>query len=175
MLTIYPDSELYGEIQRGNWQEETEIEKYKEIKALVENLNIPVWFGALGACLFLQPFASQTIKLYFATSIMATTMELVTAHLMIRFFGSFWWDYSHKWMNYKGIICFQSSVAWGFWASFSSASSMALYIAWWATYPAALKNGRLCVFWHFIFVILSTASAPSSTRTATVMSRCWGG
>ena len=49
MLTIYPDSELYGEIQRGNWQEETEIEKYKEIKALVENLNIPVWFGALGA------------------------------------------------------------------------------------------------------------------------------
>ena len=27
----------------------SEIEKYKEIKALVENLNIPVWFGALGA------------------------------------------------------------------------------------------------------------------------------
>lgn len=24
MLTIYPDSKLYEEIQRGNWQEESE-------------------------------------------------------------------------------------------------------------------------------------------------------
>lgn len=49
MLTIYPNSELYQEIQKGNWQEETEIEKYKELKALVENLDIPVWFAAGGA------------------------------------------------------------------------------------------------------------------------------
>ena len=34
MLTIYPDSELYQEIQRGNWKEESEIEKYKEIRTL---------------------------------------------------------------------------------------------------------------------------------------------
>lgn len=71
-------------------------------------------FGAMGACLFLQPLASEPVKLYFATSLMATSMELVTAHLMIRLFGSFWWDYSHKRFNYKGIICLQSSVAWGF-------------------------------------------------------------
>ena len=32
MLTIYPDSELYQEIQRGAWKEESEIEKYKEIR-----------------------------------------------------------------------------------------------------------------------------------------------
>ena len=49
MLTIYPDSELYQEIQRGNWQEESEIEKYKEIRTLLENLEIPVQFAALGA------------------------------------------------------------------------------------------------------------------------------
>ena len=49
MLTIYPNSELYQEIQKGHWQEETEIEKYKELKALVENLDIPVWFAAGGA------------------------------------------------------------------------------------------------------------------------------
>lgn len=49
MLTIYPNSELYQEIQNGNWQEEKEIEKYQELKALVENLNIPVWFAAGGA------------------------------------------------------------------------------------------------------------------------------
>ena len=49
MLTIYPNSELYQEIQKGNWKEEQEIEKYIELKTLVENLNIPVWFAAGGA------------------------------------------------------------------------------------------------------------------------------
>lgn len=49
MLTIYPNSELYQEIQKGTWNEESEIEKYKEVKTLVKNLSIPVCFGALGA------------------------------------------------------------------------------------------------------------------------------
>ena len=49
MLTIYPESELYQEIQRGTWVEESEIEKYQEVKALIENLSIPVTFAAMGA------------------------------------------------------------------------------------------------------------------------------
>lgn len=49
MLTIYPDSELYQEIQRGNWAEESEIEKYKELRVLVDSLTIPVTFAAFGA------------------------------------------------------------------------------------------------------------------------------
>ena len=49
MLTIYPNAELYQEMQKGNWQEETEIEKYKELRTLVDNLHIPVWFAAGGA------------------------------------------------------------------------------------------------------------------------------
>ena len=49
MLTIYPNSELYQEIQRGRWKEESEIEKYKEIRTLLESLEIPIQFAALGA------------------------------------------------------------------------------------------------------------------------------
>ncbi len=49
MLTIYPDSELYQEIQKGNWKEESELEKYKEVRTLIEHLEIPTIFGALGA------------------------------------------------------------------------------------------------------------------------------
>ncbi len=49
MLTVYPESELYQEIRRGSWKEESEIEKYKEIRTLLENLTIPVQFAALGA------------------------------------------------------------------------------------------------------------------------------
>ena len=49
MLTIYPDSKLYKEIQKGNWKEESETEKYREVRVLVENLEIPTAFAALGA------------------------------------------------------------------------------------------------------------------------------
>lgn len=49
MLTIYPESDLYREIQNGNWEEEGEIEKYRELRTLVENLNISTYFAAMGA------------------------------------------------------------------------------------------------------------------------------
>ena len=49
MLTVYPDAELYQEIQRGRWKEESELEKYREVRTLLENLNIPTRFAAMGA------------------------------------------------------------------------------------------------------------------------------
>ena len=70
-------------------------------------------FGAVGAALFLGPVADNMVKLYFASMLMATTMELVTARIMIWLFGAFWWDYSKKRYNYKGIICLESSLGWG--------------------------------------------------------------
>lgn len=49
MLTIYPDSALYEEIKRGNWHEEGEIEKYKEVRTLVDHLTIQTIVAAMGA------------------------------------------------------------------------------------------------------------------------------
>ena len=49
MLTIYPESELYQEIQNGNWEEEVELEKYRELRTLVESLNISTYFATMGA------------------------------------------------------------------------------------------------------------------------------
>ena len=49
MLTVYPESSLYQEIKAGNWQEESEVEKYRELRVLAESLKIPVCFAALGA------------------------------------------------------------------------------------------------------------------------------
>ena len=49
MLTVYPDSRLYQEIQAGSWREAGEVEKYEELKTLVSHLTIPVTFAALGA------------------------------------------------------------------------------------------------------------------------------
>ena len=63
-----------------------------------------------------KPYMTQKgppMELYTASMAMATTMELVTANIMVRLFGSFWWDYSHKPFNYKGMVCLESSLAWG--------------------------------------------------------------
>lgn len=49
MLTIYPESELFAELQADTWREETELEKLGELKILIENLAIPVFFATLGA------------------------------------------------------------------------------------------------------------------------------
>lgn len=71
-------------------------------------------FGALGASILLKPVSDSYVELYLASMIMATLMELFTASVMIHLFGSFWWDYSEKPFNYKGIICLESSLGWGF-------------------------------------------------------------
>ena len=42
MLTIYPNSELYREIQHGNWKEESELEKYKEVRTLVDKFRLAI-------------------------------------------------------------------------------------------------------------------------------------
>lgn len=49
MLTIYPDSMLYEEIRKGNWKEAGEIEKYREVRTLIQKLEIPTAFAAFGA------------------------------------------------------------------------------------------------------------------------------
>lgn len=49
MLTVYRDSELYQEIRRGRWKEAGELEKYEEIRTLLEHLEIPAQFAMLGA------------------------------------------------------------------------------------------------------------------------------
>lgn len=49
MLTVYPESDLYEEMRAGRWQEAGELEKYQEIRTLVERLEISTEFAAMGA------------------------------------------------------------------------------------------------------------------------------
>lgn len=49
MLTIYESSALHQEIVAGRWQEETETEKYEELKELVGCLKISTEFAMMGA------------------------------------------------------------------------------------------------------------------------------
>ena len=71
-------------------------------------------FGALTVFFILRPYSENPFRLFVMGMFLATTLEFVTARIMQRFFGEIWWDYQEKPFNYQGIICLESSIAWGF-------------------------------------------------------------
>lgn len=75
-------------------------------------------FGALTVFFILRPYSDNSILLFFLGSFLATTLEFLTALVMKRIFGEIWWDYHEKPLNYRGIICLESSIAWGFYTLF---------------------------------------------------------
>lgn len=73
-------------------------------------------FGAVLGYIILSPLKGNVIVLYLAGAFLATTFEFLVAVAMKKIFGLVWWDYSDKPFNYKGIICLESTIAWGFYA-----------------------------------------------------------
>lgn len=71
-------------------------------------------FGALTVFFLLRPYSGNPVRLFFMGMLLATALEFLTALVMRRVFGQIWWDYTEKPFNYRGIICLESSVAWGF-------------------------------------------------------------
>ena len=61
----------------------------------------------------LDSFADNLLLVFLVSSVMATLFELLVAKLMIWKLGYVWWDYTNKPFNYKGIICLESTIAWG--------------------------------------------------------------
>ncbi len=70
-------------------------------------------FGAMLGYALLRPLSEHYILLYIAGALTATVFEYATGCLMQRLFGAFWWDYSNKRFNYRGMICLESTVGWG--------------------------------------------------------------
>lgn len=75
-------------------------------------------FGVLIAMVLFMPIKDNIIAVYIAGCIGATIFEYLTAMVMIRLFGEVWWNYDHLRFNYKGILCLQSTLGWGFLAVF---------------------------------------------------------
>ena len=75
-------------------------------------------FGTLIAFNIFKPIEHNYIALYIFGCICATAFEYLTAQVMLKLFGEVWWNYDHLKFNYKGIICLQSTLAWGFVAVF---------------------------------------------------------
>lgn len=73
-------------------------------------------FGGLGCFIFLQPLSNRVMQLYICGAVLATIFEFLVAKLMLHVLGDVWWDYHQKPCNYRGIICLESTMAWGFYA-----------------------------------------------------------
>ncbi len=73
-------------------------------------------FGGVLGYLILHPLEGKYIQLYVAGALIATLFEFLVGKLMLALFGQLWWDYNEKPFNYKGIICLESTIAWGFYA-----------------------------------------------------------
>lgn len=74
--------------------------------------------GALSVYAVLKPLSGNWLLLYLAGAVLATALEYATAVVMQNFFGTVWWDYRDKPFNYRGVICLESTIAWGFYTVF---------------------------------------------------------
>lgn len=70
-------------------------------------------FGALMAYFILRPLEGRHLLLYVTGAVMATVFEFLVAKALLKLFGEVWWDYTNKPFNYKGILCLESTLAWG--------------------------------------------------------------
>lgn len=73
-------------------------------------------FGGVIGYLVLSPLSNHHVCLYLTGAILATAFEFMVGKLMLMLFGEVWWDYNEKPFNYKGLICAESTIAWGFYA-----------------------------------------------------------
>jgi uncharacterized membrane protein len=70
-------------------------------------------FGVFLALVLFAPIKDNMVAVYIAGCIGATTLEFLVAQLMLKLFGQVWWNYDHLPFNYKGILCLESTLAWG--------------------------------------------------------------
>lgn len=75
-------------------------------------------FGVFIAYHIFAPIEHNYVAIYFAGCICATIFEYLTAQVMLKLFGEVWWNYDHLPFNYKGILCLESTLAWGVLALF---------------------------------------------------------
>ena len=75
-------------------------------------------FGVFIAYHIFGPIQHNYIALYFVGCVCATAFEFFTAKLMLKLFGTVWWNYEHLPFNYKGILCLESTLGWGLLALF---------------------------------------------------------
>lgn len=69
--------------------------------------------GAVVFMVALTPFSEKWYLVLLIGMILADTVEYITSFLMEKLFHARWWDYSNKFLNINGRICFRHTCYWG--------------------------------------------------------------
>jgi len=82
---------------------------------IVWGLPFIMIYGIGGAVLIwcFKPLAKKPVLLFFASIIIMTAFEYLTAVFCEVVLGQKLWDYSKHFMNFQGRICLSSSINWG--------------------------------------------------------------
>ena len=89
-------------------------------------------------------------------------LESSLKKLMLKLFGEVWWDYHDKPFNYQGLICLESTIAWGFYAVIiiGFLHGIVMKYASWYTYGMGLMVLRAVLllvlidfFWHLLLAL----------------------
>lgn len=69
--------------------------------------------GAVVMTLVLAPLKEYPILVFIVGLVVCDIVEFATSYIMEKLFHARWWDYSNKWLNIQGRICFRHSMYWG--------------------------------------------------------------
>lgn len=141
----------------------------------------PIYGGSATVIYFLlYPLKGNYIAIYFVGVIVSTAIEYFVAQIMLYIFGEVWWDYNEKPFNYKGIICLESSIAWGFYCVmlFGFLQKISMAFVDFYTEKIGLAAGQCIVSLLIIYYIVSFArtirARNSSQREANSMEVVFG-
>lgn len=70
-------------------------------------------FGAIIMLLFLEPFKSNIIILFFMAFIVMSIWEYIVGWYLEKKFNTKYWDYTGNFLNIKGRVCLINSIFWG--------------------------------------------------------------
>lgn len=70
-------------------------------------------YGFGGLLLFIiNYFFTNLVTVIFISAVIMIILELITGWIFIKHFNSKLWDYSDRFLNYKGLICLEYSIYW---------------------------------------------------------------
>ena len=90
------------------------LQKHPVNRGFMRGPFLPLYgSGGIMMLIVSKPFYNNILLVYIAGCVGATVLEYVTGVTMESLFKVRYWDYSHKFLNYKGHICLESTLFWG--------------------------------------------------------------
>lgn len=69
--------------------------------------------GAVVMTVALTPLKAYPVLVFLVGIVLCDIVEFLTSYVMEKLFHARWWDYSDRWLNIQGRICFRHSMYWG--------------------------------------------------------------